>query len=111
MPPGYTRDGIDEAAKVDAQASVIEAAKLLGNGSGVTAPDTVPLCLWMAAHHEDFAEALWTTVAALGDRDTTCAIVGSILALKLGRAAIPPAWLKAREPFPLAPPGAEGNGM
>jgi ADP-ribosylglycohydrolase len=33
----------------------------------------------------------------LGDRDTTCAIVGGIVALSAGRESIPPAWLAARE--------------
>jgi len=38
----------------------------------VTAPDTVPLCLWVASRHvESFQGAIWETVSALGDRDTT----------------------------------------
>lgn len=102
VPPGYTRDAIAEALALAPTASIIEAAKALGNGSGVTAPDTVPLCLWVAAHRShDFVEALWCTVAALGDRDTTCAIVGGILAGRLGASQIPRSWRKAREPLPL----------
>jgi ADP-ribosylglycohydrolase len=101
VPPGYTRDAIDEAAAVRADTSIVEAAKALGNGSGVTAPDTVPLCLWLVAHRAPaFDDALWTTVAALGDRDTTCAIVGGIAALRVGWDGIPPAWRAAREPLP-----------
>jgi ADP-ribosylglycohydrolase len=103
VPPGYTRDAIAEALAVSPEASVLDAARTLGNGSGVTAPDTVPLCLWVAARRGDaFADALWDTVSALGDRDTTCAIVGGIVALKSGRDGIPPAWLDAREALPLA---------
>jgi len=57
--------------------------------------------LWVAAwHSHDFAEALWQTVSALGDRDTTCAIVGGIIALQVGERAIPDAWRKARERLP-----------
>lgn len=105
VPPGYTRDGIDEALAVPADASLVAAAEVLGNGSGVTAPDTVPLCLWIAASHDhDFEQAMWKTVSALGDRDTTCAIVGGILALKLGHEAIPADWLSAREILPIAAP-------
>jgi ADP-ribosylglycohydrolase len=109
VPPGYTRDAIDEALGVDPTATVVEAARVLGNGSGVTAPDTVPLCLWVAARKsEDFAEALWETVSALGDRDTTCAIVGGILAAKTGVEGIPRPWREAREHLPLPNPRTQG---
>jgi hypothetical protein len=54
----------------------------LGNGTNVTSQDTVPFALWCAARHlHDYEEALWTIVAGLGDRDTTCGIVGIIIAL------------------------------
>jgi hypothetical protein len=36
-------------------------------------------------------------VSALGDRDTTCAIVGGIVALKVGYAGLPLDWRSARE--------------
>jgi ADP-ribosylglycohydrolase len=69
VPSGYTKDAIHEALAVPADACIITAAKALGNGSGVTAPDTVPLCLWVAAYATDFVEAMWTTVGALGGVD------------------------------------------
>jgi len=69
----------------------------------------VPLCFWVAARKsEDFAEALWETVSALGDRDTTCAIVGGILAARTGVEGIPRPWLEAREPLPLSNPRTQG---
>jgi ADP-ribosylglycohydrolase len=104
VPAGYTHDAIVEAMGIPASAGSIAAAIALGNGSGVTAPDTVPLCLWVAAHHLDstYEQALWATVVALGDRDTTCAIVGGILAPRFGAEAIPRAWRDAREPLPPA---------
>jgi ADP-ribosylglycohydrolase len=40
---------------------------------------------------------MWATVSALGDRDTTCAIVGGIVALKVGDAGLPEEWRSARE--------------
>jgi ADP-ribosylglycohydrolase len=43
----------------------------------------------------------WTTVSVLGDRDTTCAIVGGIVACSVGEAGIPAAWLQARKPLPV----------
>ena len=42
---------------------------------------------------------LVAAVSGLGDRDTTCAIVGGIVAAT--GAAIPPDWLAAREPLDL----------
>ncbi len=73
---------------------------LYGFGSGyeVSAQDTVPFCIWCAAHHlDDFEEALRRTVRGLGDCGTTCAIVGGIDALSA--AAIPLLWLNRREPL------------
>lgn len=76
------------------------AALTLGNGTRVISSDTVPFCLWCAARHAgNYAEALWATVSGLGDRDTTCAIVGGIVALSAGRDSIPTEWLQAREPI------------
>lgn len=77
-------------------------AKALGNGSLVTAPDTVPFCIWMAAYHLDhFTEALGKTISVGGDCDTNAAIVGGIVALSAGRDGIPLEWLNARERFSL----------
>lgn len=84
------------------------AVGVLGNGSLVSAHDTVPFALWCAARHlDDYEEALWLTVSGLGDRDTTCAIVGGIVACCTGSVAIPLAWRDAREPLPLWPFGDE----
>jgi ADP-ribosylglycohydrolase len=43
------------------------------------------------------AGALTATVSALGDRDTTCAIVGGIVSLQVGEPGIPADWREARE--------------
>lgn len=100
LPPGETQNGLVEAANLPVATPPFEAARLLGSGQRVTAPDTVPFTLWCASRHLDnFSEAMWTTVAGLGDRDTTCAIVGGIVALSAGRESIPKDWLRAREPL------------
>lgn len=88
------------ALGVTIPAGDLDAARAqLGNGMEISAQDTVPLCLWVIAHYsEDFTEALWTTAKMQGDADTTCAIVGGIVAL---RAEIPADWLEAREALPV----------
>lgn len=100
VPRGFTWDAIESVLREPLDEEPRVAAGALGNGSGVTAPDTVPYCLWAVARGESFEESLWTTVAGMGDRDTTCAIVGGIVALRAGRQGIPAAWLSAREPLP-----------
>lgn len=101
-PAGETRDGIAKAATIPLDAHVDRAASELGTGQGISAMDTVPFCVWCAARHlDDFEEAMWTTVAGLGDRDTTCAIVGGIVALSTQK-PVPPAWKQARERLSLA---------
>jgi len=83
---------------------VQSAVSVLGNGTGISAQDTVPFALWCAAQHLDnYEEALWLTVSGLGDRDTTCAIVGGIVALYTGVEGIPKAWIQQREPLPKCP--------
>ena len=75
-------------------------ARALGCGELVTAPDTVPFCLWVAVHHlDDYPEALATAICVGGDCDTNAAIVGGIVASGVGREGIPPDWLNAKEPF------------
>jgi len=97
VPDGITKDRIDLAIQVSPDA-LTEAMIQLGTGSQVSAQDTVPFCLWSAAHHLDhFEEALWWTAKGAGDCDTTCAIVGGIVALSAPE--IPKRWLERREPI------------
>lgn len=96
-PNGETRAGIEQASRLPRGYDVRTAVSGLGNGTQVISQDTVPFCLWCAARHlGDFPEALWTTVSGLGDRDTTCAIVGGIVALD-SRVTIPVEWIARRE--------------
>jgi ADP-ribosylglycohydrolase len=77
------------------------AAAQLGNGSQVSCQDTVPFALWCAATRLDsYEEAIWWTLRGLGDCDTTCAIVGGIVALRVGREGIPAEWRSACEALP-----------
>ncbi|HET9172019.1 MAG TPA: ADP-ribosylglycohydrolase family protein [Actinospica sp.] len=100
-PPGLVRDGIRTAVSLLPLSDPRSAAATLGNGHEVSAQDTVPFCLWVAAKHpNDYAEAFWATAAAGGDIDTTCAIVGGIVAARTGLAGIPSDWLEHCEPLP-----------
>jgi hypothetical protein len=80
----------------------------------ITAPLSLRLTLFcgasIVAHaSRGFEHALWHTVSALGDRDTTCAIVGGVLALTTGLDGISQRWLQSREALPIGP-SAPGHG-
>jgi ADP-ribosylglycohydrolase len=98
LPDSEVKSRVLKASRFSPNASMMHAISVLGNGVLVSAQDTVPLALWCAAKHLDnYVEALWLTVSALGDRDTTCAMVGGIVACYTGLEAIPGKWLEARE--------------
>ena len=97
VPESEVRLRLQQAQQMD-DATSEQVADVLGSGQAVTAMDTVPFCLW-CAHHEGayFEEAMWHTVAGLGDRDTTCAIVGGIVGARVGTDGIPREWREKRE--------------
>ncbi|HLZ57444.1 MAG TPA: ADP-ribosylglycohydrolase family protein [Ktedonosporobacter sp.] len=106
VPESEVRTKIRRARNISEQTAVEHAAAMLGNGSQISAQDTVPFTLWCAASQLDnYEEALWLTLRGLGDIDTNCAIVGGIVALSKGVESIPEAWRQAREPFPQWPFG------
>jgi ADP-ribosylglycohydrolase len=103
---GATAKGV-AAARDLLGASVGEAAWRLGNGSRVSAQDTVPFCLWTAATRlSDYPAAIKACIEAGGDVDTTAAIVGGIVGAYTGLGewdgvvGVPTAWLGHREPLP-----------
>jgi len=98
VPDSITREGIKKSLSI-AKENLHEAVIKLGTGRAVSAQDTVPFCVWSAAYHLDsFEGVLWQTAAGRGDCDTTCAIVGGIVAAAGGR--IPQEWIERREPLP-----------
>ncbi len=97
MPHSEVREKLQEAIQIEAH-YLEYAAKVLGTGQRVSAQDTVPFCIWCAAHFgQNFEQALWNTVRAGGDMDTTGAIVGGISALRSPQ--LPQNWLEHREPL------------
>jgi ADP-ribosylglycohydrolase len=100
-PNGKVREGLERALQIPAGANIHEVAKLLGNGSLVTAPDTVPYDIWCAAHHLDnYPQGVLTAVSGGGDCDTNAAITGGIIASFTGREGIPDSWRHSKERFP-----------
>jgi ADP-ribosylglycohydrolase len=100
-PDSLTRAMIAQARDLPPAYAIDTAVSVLGNGSKLAAPDTVPLCMWCAASAGDFENAMWTTVSAGGDMDTNCAIVGGIIAC-CDWGSPPADWIKRREALPVA---------
>ncbi len=101
VPESDVRSGLLVAANLSGRTSVRHAASVLGSGTLISAPDTVPFALWSAAGQlDDLPEALWQTVAGWGDRDTTCAIAGGVVAARTGTGGIPSVWRDACEAIP-----------
>lgn len=97
-PPSQVRNGIEKALVLKKDTTPMMAGVALGNGADISAADTVPFVLWSAGRSlRDYETALWDTVSAGGDKDTTCAMVGGIVALSAGRESIPEEWLRRRE--------------
>lgn len=113
-PDGPTRDGLTRAAALDLDTDPVAAVHQLGAGTRVTAADTVPFAVWIAARHLDsYEDAVWAAAANAGaplddpaagrsDRDTLGAIVGGIVVCATGIDAIPRAWRDATEPLPVS---------
>ena len=104
VPESEVRTGIEQARKVRSNLKMTTIVRRLGNGARISAQDTVPFTLWCAAQHlDDYEAALWRTVSGLGDRDTTCAIVGGIVAAHVGVEGISAEWRERREALPDIP--------
>jgi ADP-ribosylglycohydrolase len=100
-PDSEVRSKLLRARAITQASSQWFAANTLGNGTEMAAQDTVPYALWCCAQSsDDYAEAMWLTIAAGGDRDTLCAIVGGVIAARLGAHAIPQEWVTRRETLP-----------
>lgn len=100
VPRSAVHAGIRRARDMLDYADVATVAAVLGCGRRTSAHDTVPFALWAAARHlGDYEQAFWTTAKAGGDVDTTCAIVGGIIAARPG--GEPPAsWFARTEVLP-----------
>lgn len=99
-PDSDTKSKIEKGLTVPYHYSIETVKSILGNGSQISAKDTVPFSLWCAAYNlNNFEEALWKAVSILGDRDTICAIVGGITFMSTEQKYIPNTWLSKVEKF------------
>jgi len=100
IPDSEVKENCAKAKAVDPDSPIDDVVMVLGNGRNVSAMDTVPLTLWCAANWmDDYEEAFWQCASAGGDVDTTCAIVGGIVA-SYDADTIPDKWIQQREPLP-----------
>ncbi|RCG28837.1 ADP-ribosylglycohydrolase family protein [Streptomyces diacarni] len=100
VPRSAVHAGLRRAIDLLDYSDVGTVAAVLGCGRRTSTQDTVPFTLWAAARHlGDFRAAVWTTAGAGGDVDTTCAIVGGVVAAG-GPAAPPEEWDARTEGFP-----------
>jgi ADP-ribosylglycohydrolase len=98
LPDSETKLIVRKALQLPVNYHINTVVAALGNGVKLTAPDTVPFAIWCAAHHlKNYKEGIWKAISALGDRDTICAIVGSILAVSSSRPIIPAEWISKTE--------------
>jgi ADP-ribosylglycohydrolase len=100
IPDSEVKSGVKRAQ--DIQSTEIEhVVGMIGNGSLISAQDTVPFVLFCAAEWlNNYEEAIWQTMSGGGDVDTTCAMVGGIVALYTGYDSIPKKWIGHREKLP-----------
>src|SRR5678815_3482952 len=88
-------------------------AEAIGCGSGVTGYmyHTVPVAIhvWLR-HQNDYREALLEAVRLGGDTDTVAAIVGALVATRVGKRGIPAEWLENLWEWPRTPDWMERLG-
>lgn len=98
-PASELRDKIEQVAKLPATMDHLHVSADYGNGSSVTALDTVPFCLWAARellNSDEFAEHMTMIAACGGDTDTNCAIIAGICGNKVKP---PKEWSDRTEPI------------
>ena len=100
LPDSDTKSKISKSKSVSYNYQIDTVKSILGNGTNMTAQDTVPFAIWCTAYNlENFEEALWKAVSILGDRDTICAMVGGMTIMSTRTENIPNNWITAVENF------------
>lgn len=100
IPDSEVKSGIKRAKDIKST-EISHVVGMIGNGSRISAQDTVPFVLYCAGQWlGNYEEAIWQTMSGGGDVDTTCAMVGGIVACYVGQEGIPKKWLEHREELP-----------
>ena len=100
LPDSDTKSKISISKSVSYNYQIETVKSILGNGTNMTAQDTVPFAVWCTAYNlENFEEALWKAVSILGDRDTICAMVGGMTIMSTKEENIPNNWITTVEKF------------
>jgi ADP-ribosylglycohydrolase len=111
IPTSFVKDQCIVARDLNT-ADIAEVIKKIGNGSDVTAQDSVPLVLYCAGESlYNFEEAFWKTALAGGDTDTTCAMVCGIVAMSVGYEGLPSHWQQNRQTLADWALGEENNRL
>ncbi len=101
MSPSEVRTKLVRAQGMSRVQSLDFPVSVLGNGTRMSAQDTVPYALWCSGQAlDDYEGALWLAVGGGGDCDTLGAIVGGVVASFVGPDGIPTHWQTNREPLP-----------
>jgi ADP-ribosylglycohydrolase len=99
VPESEIRTKIITARDLDGTA--FQSSQILGCGNRVSSQDTVPFTIWIAGtYFGRYEDAIWETISAGGDVDTTCAIIGGIVVMSTGWDGIPVDWMIRREALP-----------
>lgn len=100
VPDSEVKSGIRRAKDIQT-IEISHVINMIGNGSRISAQDTVPFVLYCAGQWLDnYEEAIWQTMSGGGDVDTSCAMVGGIVACYVGQDGIPQKWIEHREKLP-----------
>ena len=101
VPESDVRTNCETARSLPGGMTIRDVVDVIGNGQMITAQDTVPFVLYCAGEFlDDYEEAIWQTASGGGDVDTTCAMVGGIVAVYSGEESIPVLWRERRETLP-----------
>lgn len=93
LPDCDTKSKISKSKTVPYTYSIETVKSILGNGTNMTAQDTVPFAIWCTAYNlKSFEEGLWKAISILGDRDTICAMVGGMSIMSSDFNNIPYTW-------------------
>jgi ADP-ribosylglycohydrolase len=98
LPDSDTKSKISKSKSLSVDFHIESLKSILGNGTNMTAQDTVPFVIWCCSNNlTDFESGLWKAVSILGDRDTICAMVGGILIMSSDERKVPTNWTNSVE--------------